>query len=177
MLPLQPSINLDRREESAGRVVRGGMFIYAPSNAVTTVTPAAGTFAPVGNGNPGTHPLYVPGSATFVDFEIDGSTAETQILRYTGGASAQGLVSVSVSQYTTAFVSRDVAIDVTQNGLPLLESVAGTEAFAIFLGNSTQIFLVDLAPGDEFQVRVANLSTGDDLFVDYASIAIQGNQQ
>lgn len=173
-LPNQPSINLSAKNQSAGPVVRGSIYIFAPANAVTTVTPGVGVFIPIGTGNPGTHPLYLPSADGQIGFTVVGGTAPSQLLQYDGPGDARCYIAWNVAQHSTFFASQDVAGRVLKNGAPITQTVSGTEAFGPFLGNSSNLTPVDVSPGDTFQLEVANISGGSDLFVDAASLTIFG---
>lgn len=155
--------------------VLGGMSIFAPANAVTTVVGAPGAYVPIGTGNPGTHPLYVPSASGLFNLAVVGATAPSQQLQYTGPGAMRGSLALNASAHTTFFASEDISIRAFQNGVPILESTTSGETFGSFLGNLSGAVPVVASPGDVFDIRIANLSSGLSLLVDVVNLTIQGD--
>lgn len=175
MWPNQPSINLPAANDVAGADVRGSFYIFAPGNPVATVIGPPGDIVPVGDGNPGTHPLYTPPAAPLVGFSIIGTTAPTQQLQYDGARPMRGFAAYNVSMHTASGISQDVGGRVYQNGVPLVETSQVSEAFDGFLGAVSAITPITASPGDVFQLQVSDITSGLNLFVDVASLTIFGN--
>ena len=140
---------------------------------VFTVVGAPNTFVPVGTGNPGTHPVYVPsvGNERCVDV---GATAPVQTLDYTGLDPITRDLSACISIEAPVIGGVGFAVRILKNGAPLPEIATSntggliTSAGMAFL----KIPAVVILPGDSFQMEIANQTSAAPVVVNYAALSI-----
>ena len=156
-------------------IVAGQMFFTGNLGGVATVIAVIGTFVRPGNGNPGTHPVFVA-AASNERVSVIGATAPTQQLRYDGLETVQLCIRAALSVQSPASVSRGFAVRIRQNGVPIpgavLEGQTGgnmTAAASIFVQA-----LVTVDTNDLFDFEIANLSSTSDLTISSASFMLGG---
>lgn len=152
----------------------GGMACNNAATNIATVIPAVGTFVPVGTGNPGTHPLYIA-DATLNDFAVAGATADVQTLDYAGAAARDVIITPTVVLSTGVLGGIIAHMRVLQNGVQVGPTLVGQTAGLFFsTGAISGEIHTNAAPGDTFQIEVANLTNGTNVIVDFAQLSIEG---
>lgn len=155
----------------------GNMAMTGNLTGVETVNPGAGTFVRVGAGNPGTHPVFVS-NPNNKDFVMDGTTAPTQELRYTGKKPIKLCIRAFLSLQDQAVGAEGFAIRLLQQGLPVANTTiegqtGGLITSSGFIGSEG---VVKANPGDVFTMEFANITSGANLTASSAVLTVGSAQ-
>lgn len=151
----------------------GGNLSLNNPGVVPTVNPGVGTWARVGNGNPGTHPLYTlsPASARVLLDQPAG--AESARLVYNGLEPVSAELFASLSLGPSAVVAalqvgaRLVYLPAGGGSVPLTPEIFTPTSGVILSGTAISINASQIMnPGDAIALEVQNATDGTDLVVD-----------
>jgi len=159
----------------------GGTVSLNNPGVVPTVNPGAGVWTRVGNGNPGTHPLYSldTGSARVLLDQPAG--AETARLVYNGLESTAASLFASLSLGPSAVISalqvgaRLVYLPSGGGSTPVEPSIFTATSGLILSGASISLNAsLVLNPGDALAIEVQNATDGTDMVVDSVNFGFSG---
>lgn len=145
-------------------VIAGGIEISAnPADEETNIT-AAGTYVPIGNGNPN-HPLYVEEAVMErMTLETTGpNQTRNQQLRYTGLDPAEITLSVSGTIKVNFVGGVEFGIQITRNGSPIVTVTSQTGGLLNSANSISESVNVLANPGDAFKVLVSNITNATDV--------------
>jgi hypothetical protein len=166
-LKTEPRISCFDNPLLPNSAVRGGIAFTGNAGGVVTDIVTVDVFVPIGNGNPGTHPVYVV-DANSERTSLQGVTAPTQELRYTGKETFHGEVTISLSIETPSRATGAIfSARLLLNGSPVanseFQSITGGRTNAA--GSLSYSVPLELNEDDDLQVEIANNDDNSDLIV------------
>jgi hypothetical protein len=166
-LKTEPRISCFDNPLLPNSAVRGGVAFTGNAGGVVTDIVTVDVFVPIGNGNPGTHPVYVL-DANSERTSLQGVTAPTQELRYTGKETFHGEVTISLSIETPSRAAGAIfSARLLLNGSPVanseFQSITGGRTNAA--GSLSYSVPLELNEDDDLQVEIANNDDNSDLIV------------
>lgn len=159
--------------EGSGVVPLGNMAFTGNLGGVETVIAVVGTFVRVGNGNPGTHPVFVSNPNNLL-FTLEGATAPTQRMLYNGTTSARMCIRGAMSVQDPTASAEGFAIQLLQNGVVIANTTmeGQTGGLVTSAGSIYTEGVVMASPGDEFTFEIANLTSTQNLVVSSALFTV-----
>lgn len=145
----------------------GGMAFTGNVGGVITDNPGAGTFVPIGNGQPA-HPLFTLDPSLFFAIGVVGANeTQNQSLIYTGSLSLCAILTCSLSFQDPALGAFGTAAKLQQNGvdIPNSEQEAQTGGLITSADSLTIQGGTLINPGDTFRPLVANMTDGGNFII------------
>lgn len=166
-LKADPRITLRNNVGVPDSTVRGAMAFTGNAGGVVTDIVTVNVFVPIGNNNPGTHPVFVL-DANSERVSLQGATAPTQELRYTGLEIYNGLVEIALSVETPtlatgAVFSARLKVDGGVVANSTFQSITGGRVNAA--GSLTFSVPIQLSTNQDLQIEIANNDDNSDLIV------------
>jgi hypothetical protein len=168
--PETPGFRFENNVGLADSVVLGCMSFTGNLGGAPTAFPGVGAFVPVGTGSP-LHPLYVAAPIN-ERTSVAGATTATQVLVYDGLVATKLVVTASLSVQSPFLVAKGFSLRILQNGVPIPDTSMDSQTGGLVTsaGNCFAECAVVAAPGDVFQIELANLTDGTDLIVSSATM-------